>query len=53
VKRADNDRFIIACDPLESESTPVLPGATPTESEAALAVVYPTAADNYFALKTE
>ena len=22
VKRADNDRFIIACDPLESESTP-------------------------------
>ena len=37
VKRADNDRFIIACDPLESESTPVLPGATPTESEAALA----------------
>ena len=35
VKRADNDRCIIACDPLESASTPVLPGATPTESEAA------------------
>jgi hypothetical protein len=42
VKRADNDRFIIACDPLESESTPVLPGATPTESEAALAASAPT-----------
>jgi hypothetical protein len=42
VKRADNDRFIIACDPLESESTPVLPGATPTESEAALATSDPT-----------
>ena len=42
VKRADNDRFIIACDPLESESTPVLPGATPTESEAALAASDPT-----------
>ena len=36
-KRADHDRFVIACDPLESESTPVLPGTTPTESEAALA----------------
>ena len=42
VKRADNDRFIIACDPLESESTPVLPGVTPTESEAALAASDPT-----------
>ena len=42
VKRADNDRFIIACDPLESESTPILPGATPTESEAALAASDPT-----------
>ena len=42
VKRADNDRFIIACDPLESESTPVIPGATPTESEAALAASDPT-----------
>jgi hypothetical protein len=36
VKRADNDRFIIACDPLESESTPILPGATPTETEAVI-----------------
>jgi hypothetical protein len=42
VKRADNDRFIIACDSLESESTPVIPGATPTESEAALAASDPT-----------
>jgi hypothetical protein len=42
VKRADNDRCIIACDPLESESIPVLPGATPTESEAALAASDPT-----------
>jgi hypothetical protein len=42
VKRAANDHFIIACDPLESESTPVLPGATPTESEAALAASDPT-----------
>ena len=42
VKRADNDRCVIACDPLESESTPVLPGATPTESEAALTASAPT-----------
>jgi hypothetical protein len=42
VKPADHGRFIIACDPLESESTPVLPGATPTESEAALAASDPT-----------
>ena len=42
VKRADNDRFVIACDPLESASIPVLPGTTPTESEAALAASDPT-----------
>ena len=42
VKRADNDRFVITCDPLESASTPVLPGTTPTESEAALAASDPT-----------
>ena len=24
VKRADNDRFVITCDPLESASTPIL-----------------------------
>jgi len=42
VKRADNDRFVIACDPLESESTPVIPGASPTESEAAVAASDPT-----------
>ena len=42
MKRADNGQFVIACDPLESASTPVLPGATPTESEAALAASDPT-----------
>jgi|RhiMetdeSRZDD1v2_1073273.scaffolds.fasta_scaffold210755_4 hypothetical protein len=42
VKRADNDRCVIACDPLESASTPVLPGTAPTESEAALAASDPT-----------
>jgi hypothetical protein len=36
VKRADNGRFVIACDPLESESTPVIPGASPTETEAVI-----------------
>ena len=29
VKRADNDRFMIACDPLESARTPVLRGGDP------------------------
>ena len=42
VKRADNGRFVIACDPLESESTPVIPGSDPTESDAALAASDPT-----------
>jgi hypothetical protein len=42
VQPTDHDRFIIACDPLESESTPLLPGATPTESEVALAASDPT-----------
>jgi hypothetical protein len=42
VKRADHGRFVIACDPLESESTPVIPGASPTESEAAVAASDPT-----------
>ncbi len=40
--RADNGRFVIACDPLESESAPVIPGSNPTESEAALAASDPT-----------
>jgi hypothetical protein len=40
--RADNSRFVIACDPLESESAPVIPGSDPTESEAALAASDPT-----------
>jgi hypothetical protein len=42
VKRADNGRFVIACDPLESESAPVIPGSDPTESEAAIAASDPT-----------
>jgi hypothetical protein len=40
--RADNGRFVIACEPLESESAPVIPGSNPTESEAALAASDPT-----------
>jgi hypothetical protein len=42
VKRADNDRFILACDPLASESAPVIPGSDPTEGDAALAASDPT-----------
>jgi hypothetical protein len=42
VKRADNGRFVLACDPLESESAPVIPGSNPTESDAALAASDPT-----------
>ena len=42
VKRADNGRFILACDPLASESTPVIPGSDPSESDAALAASHPT-----------
>ena len=42
VKRADNGRFVLACDPLASESAPVIPGRDPTESEAALAASDPT-----------
>ena len=41
VKRADNDRFIIACDPLESASPPSSQGP-PRPSEAALAASAPT-----------
>jgi hypothetical protein len=40
--RADNGRFVIACDPLASESAPVIPGSNPTESDAALAASDPT-----------
>ena len=40
--RADNGRFVIACDPLASASAPVIPGSNPTESEAALAASDPT-----------
>ena len=42
VKRADNGQFVLACDPLASESAPVIPGIDPTESEAALAASDPT-----------
>ena len=41
VKRADNDRFIIACDPLESEVPPSSRGH-PDREEAALAASAPT-----------
>jgi hypothetical protein len=33
MKRAENGRLFIACDPLESEPEPVVPGSHPTESE--------------------
>jgi hypothetical protein len=36
VKRADNGRFVIACDALESESAPVIQGSDPTETEAVI-----------------
>jgi hypothetical protein len=42
VKRADNGRFILACDPLASESAPVIPGSDPAEGDAALAASDPT-----------
>jgi hypothetical protein len=42
VKRADHGRFMLACDPLESESTPVITGSDPTESDTALAASDPT-----------
>jgi hypothetical protein len=42
VTRADNGRFILACDPLASESAPVIPGTDPTASEAAVAASDPT-----------
>ena len=42
VTRADKGRFVLACDPLESESAPVIPGSDPSESEAAVAASDPT-----------
>ncbi len=42
VKRTDNGRFILACDPLESESAPVISGSNPAESAAAVAASDPT-----------
>ena len=41
VKRADNGRFMLACDPLESASAPVIPGSDPTASDAAIAASDP------------
>jgi hypothetical protein len=40
--RADNGRFVIACEPLESESAPVIPGSDPAESDDAIAASDPT-----------
>ncbi len=40
--RADNGRFMLACDPLASESAPVIPGSDPAESDAAVAASDPT-----------
>ncbi len=42
VTRADNGRFMLACDPLESESAPVIPGSDPAASDAAVAASDPT-----------
>jgi hypothetical protein len=42
VTRTDTGRFVLACDPLASESAPVIPGRDPTESDAALAASDPT-----------
>jgi hypothetical protein len=42
VTRADNGRFMLACDPLASESAPVIPGSDPAESDAAVAASDPT-----------
>jgi hypothetical protein len=42
VTRADTGRFVLACDPLASESAPVIPGSDPTASDAALAASDPT-----------
>ena len=40
--RADTGRFVIACEPLAAESTPVLTGSDPSESDPALAASDPT-----------
>ena len=42
VTRADNGRFMLACDPLASESAPVIPGSDPAASDAAVAASDPT-----------
>jgi hypothetical protein len=42
VKRADHGRFVMACEPVESASQPVIPGHDPPESEAAMAASDPT-----------
>jgi len=40
--RADTGRYVITCEPLAPESTPVLPGHDPAASEAAVAASDPT-----------
>ena len=42
VTRADTGRFVIVCDPLASESAPVIPGSDPAASDAAVAASDPT-----------
>ena len=42
VTRADTGRFMLACDPLASESVPVIPGSDPPATDAAVAASDPT-----------
>jgi hypothetical protein len=42
VKRADNGRLFIACDPLESEPEPVIPASHATESAPEIPAPDPT-----------
>jgi hypothetical protein len=42
VKRAENGRLFIACDPLESEPEPVILGSHPTENEPGIPTPDPT-----------
>jgi hypothetical protein len=42
VKRAENGRVLIACDPIELESAPVIPGSHPTENEPGMPASDPT-----------
>jgi hypothetical protein len=42
MKRADNSRCMLACDPVARERAPVIPGSDPTERDAAVAASAPT-----------